>query len=141
MSDYEVIPLGMDAKLYVGVAGATATTEVEKARDVSLGMESEMWDATSRKSGGVKSEVPTLMTVSVEWDMLWQTDDPVFQTIRNAFLTKAPVALMPLDSADGEGPDADFSIVSFSRNEPVAEGITVAVTARVRVWREWHEAA
>ena len=141
MSDYEVIPLGMDAKLYVGPAGEIAATEVKNAKDVSLGMESDMWDATTRGNKGVKAEVPTLMTVSVEWDMLWKPDDPNFQRIRNAFLNKAPVSLLVLDREDGEGPDADFSIATFNRNEPVAEGITVSVTAKVRYWREWHEAA
>ena len=141
MSEPTLIPLGMNAKLYFGSAGEIATSEIDNAIDVTLSLEADSADVTTRGNKGWKAEVATLKTCGVEWEMLWKPSDPAFQAIRNAFLTSSQVSLLVLDRADGEGPDADFSITNFSRPEPLAEGIKVSVSAKVAAWREWHEAA
>ena len=41
----------------------------------------------------------------------------------------------------GQGPDGDFAITSFSRNEALEEAITVRVTAKLAAFRAWIEAA
>ncbi len=65
--------------------------------------------------------------------------DAGFTAIKNAFLASGLIALKILDKAGGQGPDGDFAITSFSRNEALEEAITVSVTAKLAVFRSWIE--
>ena len=67
--------------------------------------------------------------------------DAGFTAIKNAFLASGLIALKILDKAGGQGPDGDFAITSFSRNEALEETITVSVTAKLAVFRSWIEGA
>jgi len=124
------IKLGMEAKLYYGAAGATATTELTNVKDVTLNLESGEADVTTRANAGWRATVGTLKTGSVEFEMIWDSDDAGFAAIKDAYFNNEPIALAILDEAGGEGLDADFSITSFSRKEALEEAITVSVTAK-----------
>lgn len=133
--------LGMNAKLYFGTAGATAATEMTNVRNVTLTLEAGEADVTTRANQGWRATAPTLRECTCEFEMVWDPADAGFTAIKNAFLTAGLVALKILDQAGGQGPDGDFSITSFSRNEQLEEAITVSVTAKLAVFREWAEAA
>ncbi|MCC7409957.1 MAG: hypothetical protein IT442_17960 [Phycisphaeraceae bacterium] len=133
--------LGMNAKLYHGTAGATAATELTNVRNVTLNLEAGEADVTTRANSGWRATAPTLRECTCEFEMVWDPADAGFTAIKNAFLTAGLVALKILDQAGGQGPDGDFSITSFSRNEQLEEAITVSVTAKLAVFREWAEAA
>lgn len=124
------IKLGMEAKLYYGEAGATATSELTNVKDVTLTLESGEADVTTRGNSGWRATVGTLKTGSVEFEMVWDSADAGFAAIKNAYFNNTPIALAILDGAEGEGLDADFSITSFSRKEALEEVITVSVTAK-----------
>jgi hypothetical protein len=124
------IKLGMEAKLYHGPAGATATTELTNVKDVTLNLESGEADVTTRANAGWRATVGTLKTGSVEFEMIWDSDDAGFAAIKDAYFGNTPIALAILDEENGEGLDADFSITSFSRKEALEEAITVSVTAK-----------
>ena len=124
------IKLGMEAKLYYGAAGATATTELTNVKDVTLNLESGEADVTTRGNSGWRATVGTLKTGSVEFEMIWDSDDAGFAAIKDAYFNNEPIALAILDGAGGEGLDADFSITNFSRKEALEEAITVSVTAK-----------
>ena len=124
------IKLGMEAKLYYGAAGATATSELTNVKDVTLNLESGEADVTTRANAGWRATVGTLKTGSVEFEMIWDSDDLGFTAIKDAYFNNEPIALAILDEAGGEGLDADFSITSFSRKEALEEAITVSVTAK-----------
>ena len=124
------IKLGMEAKLYYGAAGATATTELTNVKDVTLNLESGEADVTTRANAGWRATVGTLKTGSVEFEMIWDSDDLGFTAIKDAYFANTLIALAILDEAGGEGLDADFSITSFSRKEALEEAITVSVTAK-----------
>ena len=124
------IKLGMEAKLYYGAAGATATSELTNVKDVTLNLESGEADVTTRGNAGWRATVGTLKTGSVEFEMIWDSDDAGFAAIKDAYFNNEPIALAILDEAGGEGLDADFSITSFSRKEALEEAITVSVTAK-----------
>jgi len=124
------IKLGMEAKLYHGPAGATATTELTNVKDVTLSLESGEADVTTRGNAGWRATVGTLKTGSVEFEMIWDSADPGFAAIKDAYFNNTPIALAILDGAGGEGLDADFSITNFSRKEALEEAITVSVTAK-----------
>lgn len=122
--------LGMDAKLYYGAAGATASTELTNVKDVTLSLEKGEADVTTRANQGWRAMVGTLKEGSVEFEMVWNTADAGFTAIKNAFFGNTPIALAILDGEDGSGLDADFAITNFSRNEALEEAITVSVTAK-----------
>ena len=123
--------LGMNAKLYYGAAGGSAATEMGNVRDVTLTLEAGEADVTTRANLGWRATAPTLRECTAEFEMVWDPTDAGFSAIKNAFLTAGLVALKILDQAGGQGPDGDFAITSFSRNEALEEAITVSVTAKL----------
>ena len=129
--------LGMNAKLYYGAAGATAATEMGNVRDVTLTLEAGEADITTRANQGWRATAPTLRECSVEFEMVWNPSDAGFTAIKTAFLAAGTVALKVLDQAGGQGPDGDFAITSFTRNEALEEAVTVSVTAKLAVFRSW----
>ncbi len=129
--------LGMNAKLYYGAAGGPASTEMTNVRNVTLNLEAGEADVTTRANSGWRATAPTLRECSVEFEMVWDPADAGFTAIKNAYLTAGLIALKVLDQAGGQGPDGDFSITSFSRSEELEEAITVSVTAKLAVFRNW----
>ncbi|HQF60612.1 MAG: hypothetical protein KA191_15135 [Verrucomicrobia bacterium] len=129
--------LGMNAKLYYGAAGGSAATEMGNVRDVTLTLEAGEADVTTRANLGWRATAPTLRECTAEFEMVWDPTDAGFSAIKNAFLTAGLVALKILDQAGGQGPDGDFAITSFSRNEALEEAITVSVTAKLAEFRSW----
>ena len=129
--------LGMNAKIYYGAAGSTASTELTNVKDVTLSLEAGEADVTTRANQGWRATAPTLRECTAEFEMQWKPSDAGFQAVKDAFLSAGTIALLILTEEDGEGPDGDFSITSFSRSEPLEESITVSVTAKLAVFREW----
>ena len=124
------IRLGMQAKLYHGAAGATATTELSNVKDVTLNLETGESDVTTRASNGWRATIATLKNGSVEFTLIWDTEDAGFTAIKNAYFNNTAIALAVLDGEGGSGLDADFSGTNFTRNEPLEEAITVNVTVK-----------
>lgn len=129
--------LGMNAKIYYGTAGRTASSELSNVRDVTVTLEAGEADVTTRANDGWRATAPTLKECTVEFEMVWKTTDAGFTAIKNAFLNNTTIALLVLSESGGEGMDGDFSITNFSRNEPLEEAITVSVTAKLATFREW----
>ncbi len=65
------IRLGMQAKLYHGAAGASATSELTNVKDVTLNLETGESDVTTRASNGWRATIATLKNGSVEFTMAW----------------------------------------------------------------------
>ena len=129
--------LGMNAKLYYGAAGSSASTEMGNVKDVTLTLEAGEADVTTRANLGWRATAPTLRECTAEFEMVWDPTDAGFTAIKNAFLTAGMIALKILDKTGGQGPDGDFAITSFSRNEALEEAITVSVTAKLAEFRSW----
>ena len=132
--------LGMDAKLYYCELGAaewgtpSSWTEIDNARDVTLNLETAEADVTTRGNNGWRQTVGTLKDGSVEFQMVWDTEDDAFGAIRDAWLHNDAIGLAALDreltDPDAEGLVADFAITAFSRSENLEESIMVNVTAK-----------
>jgi hypothetical protein len=139
--------LGMNAKIYQGPTGTdlASLTEMSNVKDVTLNLEAGEADVTTRANQGWRATAPTLRECTAEFEMLWKPGDAGFDAIKTAFLTSATVALAVLtgDKAGSgtEGPRGDFSITNFSRSEPLEEGVTVSVTAKLAKFEEWVEVA
>jgi len=81
--------------------------------------------------------------------MLWLPGDAGFEAVKSAFLSSGQIRLAPLTGAkssdgttpvdDSEGPLADFSITGFPREEPLEDGVTIDVTAKLALFEEWIE--
>jgi len=144
MADYN---LGMNAKLYRGANDAliAAMTEVTNIKDLTLNLESGEADVTTRAASGWRATAPTLRECTVEFELLWKSADANFEAFRDAFINGTTVELAALDQAratsGAQGIKGNFSITNCSRSEPLEEGITVSVTAKLSKFNEWHETA
>ena len=123
------IVLGLDAKLMRGTAGATAATEVKNVKDLTLNLESGDADVTTRATKGWKASVATLKEASLEFGILYDTEDADFTAFQTAYFSNTPMALFVTDG-NGSGLDADWSITGFSMEQNLEEAVTVSVTAK-----------
>jgi hypothetical protein len=124
-----MVKLGLDAVLYRGEAGETASIEVENVKDVTVTLESGEADVTTRKTKGWRASKATLKDASVEFQILYDTDDEDFIAFQAAYFSGDPIALF-ISDGDGNGLDADFSITTFSQEQPLEEAISISVTAK-----------
>jgi TP901-1 family phage major tail protein len=130
------VKLGLDAKLYrnSGPSGTPTWNEVENVKDVTLNLEAGEADVTTRNSAGWRATVATLKDGSIEFEMVWDTDDDDFAAIRDAFLNHTAVEFAVMDGGittpGSQGLRATCMVTSFSRNEALEEAITVSVTVK-----------
>ncbi|GMV72850.1 MAG: hypothetical protein AMXMBFR77_26870 [Phycisphaerales bacterium] len=128
--------LGLDCKLYrnTGTWGSPTWAEVGNARDVTVNLERGEADLTTRANAGWRATVGTLKDASLEFEMVWDPGDAGFAAVRDAFLNGTVLDMVALDGgiavSGSQGLRAEFSILSFSRSEPLEEGVTVNVTAK-----------
>jgi hypothetical protein len=130
------VKLGMDAKLYRN-AGSFASPNwnaINNVKDVTLNLEAGEADVTTRGNAGWRATVATLKDGSIEFEMVWDTEDPNFTALQQAFFNNSAVELAVMDgditTAGSQGLRATCMITNFSRNEPLEEAIGVNVTAK-----------
>lgn len=123
------INMSLDAKLLRGVAGSTATTEVNTCKDVSLKMKKGEAKISSRASrwalvkGAMKE---------AEFDVEFNSDstDLHLQALITAFVTDTPLAFKIADKQSGQGLDADFEIMSMDDEQKLEEGVVIKFTIK-----------
>ena len=123
------IILGLNAKLLRGTAGATGATEVKNVKDLTLNLESGEADVTTRATGGWRASAATLKEASLEFGILYDTEDADFQAFQEAYFGNTPLSLFITDGSGG-GLDADWSITGFTVEQPLEEAVSVSVTAK-----------
>jgi len=139
--------LGMNAKLYQGEPGAelSALVEMSNVKDLTLTMEAGEADVTTRANSGWRATAATLKEATCEFEMLWKPGDDCFDAIMDAYLNSSQVRLCPMTgpraTAGSHGLLGDWSITNATRNEPLEEGITVSVTAKLAVFDEYVKVA
>lgn len=130
------IKLGLDAKLYrnTSVYATPTWDEITNIRDLTLNLEAGEADVTTRGNNGWRATVATLKDGSIEFEMIWDSEDPDFTAIRDGFLNKTAIELAVMDGGilvtGSQGLRASFMVTSFSRNEPLEEAISVSVTMK-----------
>lgn len=135
------IKIGLDAKLYIDDESTYVSpswTEVTNCKDLTLTLEKNEADVTVRGNNGWRAMVSVIKDATIEFKMIWDTDDPVFQAIKDAFFASAPplnminVAVMDgsITTPGSEGLRSMMNVSSFTRNEPLEEAITVDVKLR-----------
>ena len=123
------IVLGLNAKLLRGAAGSTGTTEVKNVKDLTLNLESGEADVTTRATDGWRASAATLKEASLEFGILYDTEDADFQAFQAAYFSNTPISLFITDGAGG-GLDADWSITAFTVEQPLEEAVSVSITAK-----------
>lgn len=131
--------LSENAKLYRN-SGTYATPTwdlISNVKDLTLNLEKDETDVTTRASGGFKEFVDGLIDANVEFSMLWDTADTDFTAIRTAFFAKTAIEFAVMDglitgagSTGNQGLRATFMIKGFTRNENLGEALMVDVTMR-----------
>lgn len=125
------IVLGLDAKLFRGTAGTQAATEVKNVKDLTLNLESGEADVTTRATEGWKASAATLKEASLEFSILYDTEDADFTAFWTAYFSNTPLALFVSDGqTSAHGLDADFSITAFTVEQPLEEAVSVSITAK-----------
>jgi hypothetical protein len=130
--------LGLNAKLYIDEESGYVTpdwSEVSNCKDLTQNLEKNDADVTVRGNNGWRAHVGVLKDGGLEFKMLWDTSDPNFLIILNAFLARAA----PLDSVNVAALDGDILtpgsqglhsimiVTTFTRNEPLEEALDVDV--------------
>ena len=130
------VRLGMDGKLYrnTGTYAIPTWEEIGNVKDLTLNLEKGESDITVRANAGWRSTVGTLKDGSIELTMLWDTGDPGFAAIKDAWFNNTPIEMAvldgPVDEPGSEGLRASFSVTKFGREEPLEEAMNVPVTLR-----------
>jgi len=120
---------GFEAKLLRGASGSTGDTEVKQVKDLTLNLEADESDVTTRASGGWKNVVEGLLDGSIEFGIPNDPSNADYQAFLNAFLNKSAIALFVTDGA-GSGLDADFAITKFGIDQALSSRQSVSVTAK-----------
>ena len=108
------IVIGLDVKLLRGTAGATAVTEVINVKDLVL-------KEASLEFGNLYD--------TLEFRIMYDTEDADFTAFQTAYFSNTPMALF-VTNDNGQGFDADWSIIGFSVEQPLEEAMSVSVTAK-----------
>lgn len=135
------IKLGLDAKLYIDDEASYALptwSEVTNCKDLTLTLEKSDFDVTVRGNNGWRAIVSVLKDATLEFKMIWDTDDANFVLIKDAFLaTSFPANSINIAAMDGniatagsEGLRSIMIVSTFTRNEPLEEALTVDVKLR-----------
>jgi hypothetical protein len=135
-----MIKLGMDGKLYRNTSvdpdpyANPEWTEITNVKDVTLNLEKGEADVTTRANQGWRASKGTLKEGSVEFEMAWDPEDAGFTAIKDAWFNGTTIELAVMDgdiTEDGtQGLRATMSVISFTRNEPLEEAMSVNVTVK-----------
>jgi hypothetical protein len=121
--------MGLEAKLYLGTAGATATTLMTNVRDLTEPMAPGSADISSRGSR-VELVGPGMLTYSLQWESNWSDTDTSVQTLYAAAAAGTAVALRTKDFSTGKGVDADFIMTKADHKQPLKEGQKIDFEAK-----------
>src|SRR5262245_49997703 len=130
------VKLELEAKLYrnTGSVGTPTWNEIINVKDLTLNLEAGEADVTTRGNNGWRATVATLKDGSIEFEMVWDTEDEDFEAIRDTFLNRTSVEFAVLDGgileSGSQGLRATCMVTNFSRNEALEEAITVSVTVK-----------
>lgn len=133
------IVLGLNAKIFYKLQGAASFAELSNVRNVTLNLETAEADVTTRANNGWSATEATLKNASVEWEMIYDTEDAGFGAVQEAFFGDSnnpggkTIELKVLDGgteSTGAGLHATMRITNFSITQSLEEAVTVSVSAK-----------
>lgn len=138
------IRLGLNCNVYRNTGSYASPTwnEVQAIKDLALNLEKAEADVSTRSNGGWRATLATLKDASIDFQMIADrsvtTEKADLDAFRTAFFTNAVIELIVLDgpepapsgSVASEGLRASFSVMSFTRNENLEEGVTYDISIK-----------
>lgn len=122
----------------------TSATEIDNIMDLSLNLDSDIVDATTRgeASQGFKSSVATNRNGEITFDVRWLPGDTVFDALITAWNTGGEFTMIALDQAKAtvgaQGLAANFS-VSLTKTEALNDVQKASITLTIASHPEWYE--
>ena len=123
------VDVSLDAKLYYGTAGSTASTEANTCQDVSLSIKKGEAKISSRASRWALVKA-ALKEAEFTVDFNSDASDAHLQAIITAFVTDTPLAFKIADKESGVGLDADFEIMSMDDDQKLEEAVIIKFTIK-----------
>lgn len=127
------IVLGLNAHLYLqagGTGGYTSGTLVDNCKDLTLKVEKNTADVTTRGNNGWRAKVAVLRDATVSFKMIYDNTDPTVALVLDSFLANS-APTNQLETAvldpDGFGLQASMVVTSCTRNEPLEDALTLDV--------------
>ena len=133
------VRLGINAKIYrnTGTFGSPSWDEIKNVKDVTLNLEADEEEVTTRGSGGWKEFEQTLKDASIEFDMRADDTDADFTALKNAWANRATIELMALDGDEAttgtQGLRAEMRVISMTRSEPLGGHLSYSFTIKPAV--------
>lgn len=127
------IVLGLDAKLYhnTGTYGTPTWDEIGNVKDLVMSIEKGTADVTTRTNSGWRAKIGTLKEATIEFQMVYDTDDADFEVLQTAFFANTLIEFAVMDGAIAttgqEGLRATMDITSFGRDEQLEQALMVPV--------------
>lgn len=127
------VRIGLDASLNRNTGNYASPTwaEMTNVRDVTLTLEKDEADVTVRGNNGWEAIVATLKRATIEFEMVAKADDTDLTAIKDAFLNNTILDMAVMDTTvttnGAQGLRAEMQVLSFTRSEPLTEGLTYSV--------------
>lgn len=121
--------LGKDCILKHGTAGSTAATIVPTVRDVTVNMENDEADVSTRAGGGFKETALALIGLSIDFEMLFDATETICKAFIQAYVSRTKKSFLVTD-ASGDGWDADFVITNFTYGQPLNGAVVAKFTIK-----------
>jgi hypothetical protein len=126
---------GKDFRLYADTGTTTPTwTELTNVRDVTRNLEKALADASTRLSD-YRQQVGTLKELSLDFQIVYDPDDELFQLLADHFDSDENLMLLDLDGSidtiGTKGLQFDSQITKFGVSEALEDVGLVDVTAVV----------
>ena len=123
------VRVSLDAKLYYGPAGSTASILINTVGDVTLSLKKSETKISSRASRWALVK-GALKEAEISFEVVDDSTDGSMQAILAAFMGDTPLAFFVKDAADGHGLDADFEITGADRDEKLEDAIKYKFTIK-----------
>lgn len=113
--------MGFEGKIYYGVAGTTASTEITNTQDINYDFSTERGSTLERGDGNsppIDCESVTVRKVSLGFKMLNKDSDTTLAALLAAAYGGMPVAIRTKDKAAGKGFDGDC-VLEVKHGKPI----------------------
>jgi len=128
-------PIGQECKLYynAGTRAARSWVEIKRAVDVTLNLSKGDAD-TSRRESSWELKRGALKQAGIDFGYRYKVGaDTVFDALLDSVLNNTPIELAAMDgdiaTAGSQGLAMFCEIMQANRDEPLADGVSVAFTA------------
>lgn len=126
--------LGLNCRLFIqtdGVGGTDGWNEMTNVRDLTLNLDTDRADVTTRGNNGFRAEIGTLKNGSISFDAVFDTTDTVFTSLQSAFFINSAVGVRALtgaaDAQATQGLVADMAVVNFSQTQNLGDAVQVSI--------------